>query len=715
MLFRGGGNRRGRDVSAMVFGSRSGFVKRMVRLMVKFSARQKYVLSLLADTRLVDIKQLSKQMEISERTILREISAINHMVENRSVRLVFKNPLLHMEGTEQAIEQIKKDLGDICKPQLLTTEQRILFITAQLLMADEPCKSAFFSYQMDVTEATISMYMEKIEKRLPKHNLLMDRQRAFGIQITGTEWDKRNALVDVIYAYKPPEDLLSFIYQTRQELTTKLLFDVLFGKKTLGYTRDTLDFVADKLADEDDMEYLKAFLYIAISLKKSLDGGSLQLSAAFKQDACSNDPALFSSLRQFLQQMPAPLPEDEIVYIFIHLPGNQYQHSMDQKFQALGIPLEKLSEEVLYEIQTKGGAAVQSDRQLIDGMARQLNASVCRAYMGIQLPNPLLAQVHRYYGTLYDAVKHACDVVFSKYNIRLSENEIGNITMYVGYMLDSGETLYNDISILIICPNGMGAARILSAKIQKLFPIIQSITINSLKGWEENSQPYDLILSTVDIKNLRRNRKDRVFVVSPFLSTEDIRRIGQTIDTIRLEKETRSETPSLSCAPDHVRSQASESIDKMFEALRIETVDAADMPGLIHNIASRLSGEAVVTDREEIERRILNREKIGSVVIPNSRLALLHTRSEVVAAPYVGIYRLRGQMLLHNPHSNDEPVDTFVVLLAKESEHPLVLESLGSLSMSLVDHPELAETLRTGSPEEVRQKVGKICLCPANR
>lgn len=687
----------------------------MVRLMVKFSARQKYILTLLTDTRLVDIRQLSKQMEISERTILREISAINHMAENHSVKLVFKNPLLHMEGTEQAVEQIKKDLGDICKPQLLTTEQRLLFITAQLLMADAPYKSAFFSYQMDVTEATISMYMEKIEKRLPEHNLSMDRQRTFGIQINGTEWDKRNALVDVIYAYKPPENLLSFIYQTKHELTTKLLFDVLFGKKIIGHTRDMLDFVADMLADEDDMEYLKAFLYIALSLKKSLDGASLQLSAAFKQDARSNNPALFNRLQQFFRQEQMQVPEDEMVYIFIHLPGNQYQHSMDQKIKALGIPLEKLSEEVLYEIRKREGAAFQNDRQLIDGMARQLNASICRAYLGIQLQNPLLGQVHSYYGTLYDAVKHACNLVFSKYNIRLSENEIGNITMYVGYMLDSGENFYNDISILIICPNGMGAARILSAKIQKLFPTIQHITVNSLKGWEENSQPYDLILSTVDIKDLKRNRKDRVFVVSPFLSTEDIQRISQTIDSIKQETEKRAEVAPLSHAPDPVGNQVSESIGKMFETLRIETVTATNMPGLIHTIASRLLEKSVVTDREEIEHRILKREKIGSVVIPNSRLALLHTRSETVAEPYIGIYRLRGQMLLHNPHSNDEPVDTFVVLLAKETAHPLVLESLGNLSMSLVDRPALIETLRTGSPEEVRQKVGKICLCPTTR
>lgn len=682
--------------------------------MEKLSARQKYIVSLLFDAPQVNIRELSKQMDVSERTILREISAINCTMKKRSVQLVIKNPILHMEGSDQTLQQVKEELGSISKPQLLTTEQRILFIMVQLLIADEPYKSAFFSYQLDVSEATVSMYMEKIEKRLIQHNLLLNRQRAFGIQIDGTEWDKRNALIELIYAYKTSEDLLAFIYDTKRELTTKLLFDILFGKQIMVHTRDILDFVADKIPDEDDIEYLNAFLYIATSLKKSIGGGSIQLAESFKQDVCSNNLELYNSLQQFFRQFPISVPDDEIVYMFIHLPGNQYQHSMERKFQSMGIPLEKLSEEVLYEIQQRGGTGFQNNRHWIDGLSRQLNTSICRAYMGIQLQNPLLSQVHHYYGHLYDAVRHACDLVFSKYNIHLSENEIGYITMYIGYAHDCEENVDDDLSILIICPNGMSAARILSAKIQKVFPAIKKIEINSLKCWEENQKMYDLILSTVEIKNLKRTVGERAFVVSPFLGIEDVQRINQALDAIQNEKGTNSGNTLVPPAFEYINGQVSKSISQMFDTIHIDRIDAQNMLQLIDEITSRLQNAAITTDKEELKHLILKREKIGSVVIPNSRLALLHTRSEAVVQPYIGIYRLSGQMLLHNPNSNDEPVDTFTVLLARTNEHPLVLEKLGNFSISLIDDPSFVETLRSGDVKEVRQKVNAIFLNPVN-
>lgn len=676
--------------------------------MGELSARQKYILSLMFDARLVNIKQLSRQMDVSERTIQREVSAINRLMEIHSIKLVMKNPILHVEGTNKDIEQVKKELGGISKPQLLATDQRILFIMAQLLIANEPYKSAFFSYQLDVAEATISMYMEKIEKHLIRQNLFLSRQRAFGIQIDGSEWDKRNALVELIYAYKPTEDLLTHIYDTQTDLTTKLLFDVLFGKEILKYTRDVLDFAADKILDEDDIEYLKAFLYIAISLKKAQSGNPIQLSNAFMQDVCSNNMDLYSSLQQFFKTFPIPVSENEIAYIFIHLPGNQYQHSMNQHFEALGIPLAKLSEEVLYEIRKRGGIHFQIGKQSLDGFLHQLNFSISRAYMGIHLQNPLLDQVHSHYGNVYDAVKYACDLVFSKYNIHLSENEIGYITMYIGYMNDCEEPVYDTFSVLIVCPNGVGAARILAARVKKLFPDVQTIEINSMKGWEENDREYDLILSTVDIKNLQYSKSQHALVVSPFLPTEDIQLLNESIEAIKREKNSHFRKGILSSKLGYPNDRAAESIRKMLEHVAIEKLEADSMWELIQAIATQVQEKAIVTSQEEIQRLILEREKMGSVVIPNSRLAILHTRSETVVEPYVGIYRLNGQIMLHNPKSNDEPVDTFVVLLARKDEYPSILEKLGNISITLISDPSFITALRAGEAGEIRQKVAEV-------
>ena len=69
--------------------------------------------------------------------------------------------------------------------------------------------------------------------------------------------------------------------------------------------------------------------------------------------------------------------------------------------------------------------------------------------------------------------------------------------MYIGAGLEKTKRQNNKFSVLIICPNGVFASRILMNKVQSIIRDIDSIDVGSLRDWSENDKKFDLVLSTV--------------------------------------------------------------------------------------------------------------------------------------------------------------------------------------------------------------------------
>lgn len=674
----------------------------------ELTARQKFIVSSLLETRSLGFREILKQTDVSERTIFREISSINSALEENHVKISIKNSELTLSGGERAVALLKQSLGAVPKRWLLTSEQRTLFITAQLLLADEPYKSNFFSYQLNVVESTVSLYMDKIGQWLKEKNLSLSRKRRYGIRVEGSEWNKRNALVALIYEYKPVEELLPYVYGTKDDPLIRVFFNILFGDRTLGIASDVLRTLSGGAAS-DDVSYLTSLLHVMISIKKTMEGHPILLPPDFLQDALSADARAYGArLREFLSRRGIPITDSEIVYIYVHSPGN-YIYSADKKFRELGIPLDRLAEELVYEVQKGLGLRFGGDGQLVSGLSNYLNLVLYRISMGIQMKNSLLEQVRSYYGRLFGAVEIACKRVFSKYNIQLSKDEVGFITMQIGSVLERTERPVSSLSVLILCPNGVFASRILLDRLQGILRDTDRVEVKSLHDWSESSGgPYDLILSTADIGAGRGGLADNFLVVSPFLNGADVSRIGECVRNLR----ERAGPPggfSLAAEGRHAAEEEDgDVIRRMAETSLLQTLRADSFESLVQSLAAGLYDRQVAADRAVVAELILRRQRIGSVVVPNTRVSLLHTRSDSVREPFIGVYRLEGELTMESPGFVREPVDTFLVLLAREHERPAVLEKMGDISIALIEDREFPPLLRSGSAGELRRKFERL-------
>jgi mannitol operon transcriptional antiterminator len=290
----------------------------------------------------------------------------------------------------------------------------------------------------------------------------------------------------------------------------------------------------------------------------------------------------------------------------------------------------------------------------------------------------------------------------------MPQDEIGYITMHIGSAIERNNSHNGKLSALVICPNGVGTARILSNKIKAAIPSIESIDISSFKDWSESNSSYDIILSTVNIDQKTNNKK--IIIVSPFLQDRDIDKINDFIKSYKPRKDLISNIIELNNIERIIEPINDEYnvINNILKDLQLELVDTDSFDNLITLITENLLDKELITDKEEIKHLILKREELGSVVIPNCHLALLHTRSDSVKNPLVAVYRLKKPMKLKSSGFADENVDTFMVLLARRNENSNVLEKMGKMSISLIEDEQFTETLRLGDIKDLRNSIIEI-------
>jgi mannitol operon transcriptional antiterminator len=238
-------------------------------------------------------------------------------------------------------------------------------------------------------------------------------------------------------------------------------------------------------------------------------------------------------------------------------------------------------------------------------------------------------------------------------------------------------------------------------------PNIKLVSITSFKDWKEDYNNYDIILSTINIDD--KDNKN-ILIVSPFLNNEDVTKINDFIKQYSTENYMLNRLTKLS-SNDKVQDFKKEEFDivnDILANLKIDQLSSGSFNEMVKSITQMLHNEKIINDEKEIENLIIKRQQMGNVVIPNCHVALIHTRSDNVRTPFVGTYRLKQQIRLKSIGFEDENVDTFIVLLARRNEASYVLESMGKISISLIENKQFTEILRYGDLKDLRSSLIKI-------
>ncbi|WP_240495874.1 PRD domain-containing protein [Thermoanaerobacterium sp. PSU-2] len=673
--------------------------------MKDLSDRQKFIIKSLIEKGPLSIEDLSKLMNISKRTIDREVHEANKILKNYRCVITENESKYEIHGGNESLEEISKEIGPISYGSILSQEQRQIYMTLSMLLSKEPLKSTYFSYLFNVSEGTISMYLDKIEIWLKVRNLELIRKRGIGIKVEGTEIDKRKAVIELMYSYLPLDEMLMYVYGDKQDKFITEFFNNIFSSEIINTAKKLVKLINETVVKiNDDNNYFALFLHVATAIYRYMQDESIKLNKEIVDDILSSEQFSFIyKVDEIMKEHGINLTDDELAYLAIHLNGKKYIYKKEG-FIELGITLDDLSKELIEEVAKILKTEIKCDDKLIYGLSQHIETLIYRLSMGLQSRNTLIDQIKEYYGELFEAVNKACRLIFSKYNITVPAEEIGYITMHVGAAIER-QKAEKRLKTLVICPNGIGTAKILSEKLKSAFPEIDSIEIGSIRN-KDDGKDYDIIISTVKLYE-DEDSLDNVITVSPFLTSDDIRKIRDLIDKIGFNEDDNYLLPLK--LNDISISGSESSITKYFDEtlknLNISKISADGLNELIDVIVDEISKINVMSDKDEIKELIKKREMMGNTVIPGTRIALLHTRSDKMIIPYIGIYRLSRPIKMRSIGFTHEEVDTILVMLARKKEDNTVLEMLGEISIALVENDDFKDALKYGNIDDVKNII----------
>ncbi|WP_179232848.1 BglG family transcription antiterminator [Paenibacillus rigui] len=691
--------------------------------MMHVSNRQRQILEmLLSRNGEITASEIASEIKVSVRTVHRELPELEKMLEAYGISLLKKSGSgIRLLADSRSLNELRESLS-LTSQAGYSTEERKVLISCCLLESDEPTKLFALAHDLRVAVPTIASDLDHVESWAVKYGLTLVRRRGFGVQLEGPESIKRK----VIYLLAKDHLDDSAIFGHTADLpspspvTLKLLSMV--GKENLMQVEQALWGLEEHGLNElSESGYTDLLLQLSVAVTRIRQGYGIaptdNIHSGRSVDADADVTALYGRERAMLAHLSnalkLSLSREEAIYISALLRGEKTT-ATSRLLPQDDFSLMETVRGLIQAMEERCGAPLSEDRSLRDGLLNHLEPALQRIADGERIRNPLLAQIRKNYEQLFSWVRQAADHIFK--HIVIPDEEIGFLVMHFGASIERLKQLSRNVKAIIVCTSGIGSSKLLAVRLGKEMPQIE--IIDHVSWYEASRIPdgaYDLIISTVDLPLEAR----QYVKLSPLLTKEEIEKLRHYVQEVTLKKPAEAHLES------SYEVQAWElllllnrymhEIIALIEQFEVFPLEPAFMPdgqhtdlrATLHKVCEAVNQDGSLTRIEPVVELLLEREQHGTQVIPDTHLALFHTRSESIRKPVLSMFRLNTPLVLHSEHPA-EVVQLVLMLgpleLAKES-----LEVLSEFSALLL-LPELITLLEQGSTPEIKQFLSKELL-----
>lgn len=682
--------------------------------MRKITARQRQIIFLLLGVNEeITAAEIAGSTGVSVRTVHREMEDIEQILRDFGLDLSRKSGKgIQLTGLEAGLAELRKFLQEE-KTAEYSGEDRKVYELCLLLEAEEPVKLFSLAHSLKVTVASISYDLDELEPWVQKFGLQLVRRRGYGVEITGSEIDKRRAICRLAAEHLDQSDLVGHAPQMEgNPVFSKLL--AMVGKNNLMNVENTLwDMEWSWTVELPEIVYMELLLGLAVTVRRVEIGRRID-SAEEAGYSRMSDHRNIAGTEQFVhklgEQLGLEFPKIEILYIAGLF--DRVQDSFSTADFAYGdIGLMEIVYRLTENVVKRTGLPFQSDRSLREGLLEHIDPALKRIREGTRIRNPLLGPIRKDYEFLFHIVRSAVEDM--KLDLEIPDEEIGFLVMHFGASVERLNQLRRNVRAILVCASGLSSSRLLATRLMKEMPQIEVLgNISWYEAARMREEEYDLIISTIDLPLA----KDRYIKISPLLTREEIEKLLNYIQNTTF-KENASPASFLETGKE-VRDEAAfdrmksykgilDEMVSLIERFRFYPLDNGGMnlPATLSEMLDTLNGSGVIGDSDILLERLLEREKMASQVIPDTRLALFHTRSSHIHMSSLSLYRLRQPVLLEG---NTE-VKVILLMLAPRKLSKESLEVLSEISALLLNS-ELVRLLEERNEAEIRQYLSSELL-----
>ncbi|HAS74183.1 MAG TPA: hypothetical protein DCS67_08580, partial [Clostridiales bacterium UBA8960] len=641
----------------------------------------------------VTVSEIADQLGISKRTIFREMDTLEVFIQSLGMKLEKKTRIgIKLFADESQIKKFK-EIADKCDNTGLDQEDRQNKLISELLKSREPKKFYHFSKLLGVSEATISYDMDKIEPWFDGRGIKLVRKPGYGVYLEGTEKQYRKAIVDFLYQNYEHQELLG-IFNNQDSMMN----DVLDRNTLVQIGAILLEFGSLLIEKLTENAHMGLTIHLTIAVQRIKRGESIIMKTDLLNELKEDD--LFKLAGKIGAKIESHFgirfPDDEIGYITMHLKGSKLKSGSLVEADGMLISnfeITRLASNMIQKFGAQSGYSLANDDQLLVGLVSHLRPAISRIKMALEIRNPLLEKIKEMYPEIFSMSRVVSTVIEEKYDIELPDGEIGYIAMHFGASIERFKKHLiktRKIKVGVVCASGIGTSSLLYSRLEKSFPDMELVTQLSKEDILTSRAQVlgiELLISTIVIEASGLP----VIQVNPLLPESDIEKVKKVI-------------PFLSSKPAHTSKQvfvddtekikkirditeAILSIEENFEMIILDHV--SNIKSLIKMIASHHTDG--LKNTIQLQKELINREKLGSTLIHGEKTMLVHTKTATVSKPKLSIWRLRKPLI----HDSGEEVVLVIVMIIPEQASKVYLDLMSRVSKSLIEESSFIELLRS--------------------
>lgn len=658
---------------------------------------------------------IASSLNVSARTIQRDLKAVEKIVSEFGLTLTRNvNQGVVIEGKNEQIFRLIQHLTSSEPIDELPQEKKLRLLLA--ILEEDLYKTQVLAGYLGISTATLTAYLDELAGWLSRFQVSLTRRRGVGVELHGTEANKRRALAHFLLQY------------FHEELIEKLF---LLEKGKLGEDRILHYFEADDLRHVNsivqtvfkgaparfaDSGYLEIVLHTCISLKRTLSGFPVERKNLLETEVTVEYGLIQEVTSRLGQAFDCAFSEGDILYLARILKGTKW--SGTEAFPYDSIVLAQMIRNVIKSVSEQLHVDLNKDFSLFQGLLAHMEPSLYRIKQNMESYNPLRDEIKRKYPVLFMAVKNSLEEEFTDID-QFSDDEIAFIVLHFGSALVMQEE-HLSIKALLICPTGIGTSKMLKSRLKKEVAEINVIEIKSIKEISEgaNLKKYDLILSTVRLPFIHAE----YILVNPLLSEENILTIKNylknNIESFTKGKQyqelaengqqTDQSNVSLAAMLEEIR-DIQESIQSLIQNFRFYRMDGeASQEQILAKMLVNAEGDQLLTNPEDVLQSLREREQKGGLGIPETNMALFHARSQNVRRLIFQIAHLPDPCLVKGMDGKEVAMKNLLLMLAPDELSRREQEILSLISTNIIETEEAILLFSSANEEMIFKKLESI-------
>ncbi|KML36639.1 BglG family transcription antiterminator [Cytobacillus firmus] len=655
---------------------------------------------------------IASSLNVSARTIQRDLKAVEKIVSEFGLTLTRNvNQGLVIEGKNEQIFRLIQHLTSSEPIDELPQEKKLRLLLA--ILEEDVYKTQVLAGYLGISTATLTAYLDELAEWLSRFQVSLTRKRGVGVELHGTEANKRIALAHFLLQY------------FHEELIEKLF---LLDKGKLGEDRILHYFEADDLRHVNsiiqtvfkgaparfaDSGYLEIVLHACITLKRTLSGFPVERKDLPETKVTVEYGLIQEVTSRLGQTFDCAFSEGDILYLARILKGAKWSGA--EAFPYDSIVLAQMIRNVIKSVSEQLHVDLNKDFSLFQGLLAHMEPSLYRIKQNMESYNPLREEIKRKYPVLFMAVKNSLEEEFTDID-QFSDDEIAFIVLHFGSALVMKEE-HLSIKALLICPTGIGTSKMLKSRLKKEVAEIDVIEIKSIKEISEGAdlKEYDLILSTVRLPFIHAE----YILVNPLLSEENILTIKNylknNIESFTKGKQYQELTDgghqqqvSLGSMLEEI-SDIQESIQSLIQNFRFYRMDGeASQEQILAKMLANAEGDQLLTNPEDVLQSLREREQKGGLGIPETNMALFHTRSQKVRKLIFQIAHLPDPCLVKGMDGKEVAMKNLLLMLAPDELSRREQEILSLISTNIIETEEAILLFSSANEEMIFKKLESI-------